>query len=130
MKKKRQKKLQAIFKNSSGGAMNMNPSPAIATQPIYQADQAMLQSIHHGREQMHGVCKHHMHMYVRIHTTTGEMHEGVLVGFDNHFLYLDVSQSPMGMRFYPGPFIQPYNPYYSSQIVPLVLFDLLVISLI
>lgn len=110
--------------------MNMNPNPAIANQPIYQADQAMLQSIHHGREKMHEACKHHMHKCVRIHTTMGEMHEGVIVGFDDHFLYLDVSQAPMGMRFFPGPVIQPYYPYYSSQILPLVLFNLLAISLI
>lgn len=108
----------------------MNSNPAVANQPIYQADNAMLQSINQCREKMHGACKHHMHKRVRVHTTAGEMHEGAIVGFDDHFLYLDVSQGPVGMRFYPGPFVQPYNPYYSSQILPLVLFNLLAISLI
>jgi hypothetical protein len=125
----KKKGLKANFKNSSGGAMNLNPNPTIANQPIYQADHAMLQSIHHGREKVHEACKHYMHKYVCIHTTTGE-HDGVIVGFDDHFLYLDVTQAPMGMRFYPGPVFQPYNPYYSSVILPLVLFDLLTISLI
>jgi hypothetical protein len=108
----------------------MNSSPVIANQPIYQADHAMLQSMNQGREKLHGACRNHMHKLVCIRTTTGDMHEGVIVGFDDHFLYLDVSQGHMGMRFYPGPVIQPYNPYYSSQILPLVLFNLLAISLI
>lgn len=104
-------------------------NPTIANPPIYQADQAMLQSIHQCREKVQVVCKHHMHKVVRIHVTTGEMHEGMIVGVDDHYVYLDVSQAPMGMRFYPGPVIYPYNPYYST-VLPLVLFSLLAISLI
>jgi hypothetical protein len=111
----------------------MNTSVAI--QPLYQADQADLQSIHHCRENVHEFCKDHIHKCVRIQTTTGEMHEGTLVGIDDHFVYLDISQAPIGMRsfypypYYPGPVIQPYNPYYST-VLPLVLYSLLAISLI
>ncbi len=110
--------------------------PSTANQPVYQADQAMLQSIHHCREQVHSFCKQNMHKYVRIQTTANEMYEGAIVGVDDHHVYVDVSQTPMGMRafypapYYPGPVIQPYNPYYSSTVLPLVLYSLLAISLI
>jgi|DewCreStandDraft_2_1066082.scaffolds.fasta_scaffold17233_2 small nuclear ribonucleoprotein (snRNP)-like protein len=113
----------------------MNPS--IANQLIYQADQNMLQSIHHCREKVSNICKDHMHKNVRIQTTAGETYEGTIVGLDDHFIYLDVSQNTVGMRafypspypYYPGPVIPPYNPYQST-VLPLVLYSLLAISLI
>jgi hypothetical protein len=110
----------------------MNPS--IANQPVYQADPTIMQSIQHCRERVHSICKHHMHKCVRIHTMSGELHEGTIVGFDDHFLYLDISLNANSMRqYYPTPIyptpVVPYNPYYST-VLPLVLYNLLAISLL
>ena len=105
-------------------------NPLIATQPVYQADMDVLQSIHHCREKIQFICRQHMHRCVHVQTTSGQVYEGTVVGVDEHHLYLDLSQTQSGMRQYPYPYpIPAYNPYASS-ILPLVLYNLLVISLL
>ena len=73
-------------------------NPLIATQPVYQADMDVLQSIHHCREKIQFICRQHMHRCVHVQTTSGQVYEGTVVGVDEHHLYLDLSQTQSGMR--------------------------------
>jgi hypothetical protein len=113
-------------------------NPISTVQPIYEADTSVVHAIHHCKQHLHMICRQHMHRRVRIITTTGEHHEGMLVGFDEHHLFLEVS-SPSSCPTCMGPSTrQPfpyggavpfYNPY-ANVILPLVLFNLLTISLL
>ncbi len=110
-------------------------SPIASAQPIYEADTTMVHSIQQCRQQLHHICRQYMHRRVRIVTIHNEQHEGMLVGFDEHQLYLSISSSScsscMGTRqpfLYGGP-VPVYNPY-ANVILPLVLFNLLTISLL
>ena len=109
-------------------------NPMTSAQPVYEADASIMHTIHQCRDRIHHVCKQHMNKRVMVNTVEGQSYEGMLAGFDDHYLYLDVSVS-VGMRPpFPVPYpVNPsyggYNPYY-QQILPLVLFNLLTISLL
>lgn len=105
---------------------------------LYEADASVMQAVHQCRERIGHICRQHMNRRVRVRTASGQTVEGVIVGVDELFLYLDTSgMQPMMMR---QPFAQPWPPYYapyppyynpySSAILPLALFDLLAIALI
>lgn len=104
-----------------------------AAQAVYEADASMMQTVQYCRERIHHVCKQYMNHRVQVRTVQGQIYEGTLSGFDELHLYLDTSMPTYGNRqFFPGPYptpYLPYNPYYST-ILPLVLFDLLAITLL
>lgn len=91
---------------------------------VYEADIETLKSI---RERVHAACKQYMHKNVRIQTIDSHIYEGTIVHVDGRQLYLSVPQSMEMERQFFYPF---YNPYYSNVILPLVLFDLLTITLL
>jgi hypothetical protein len=113
---------------------------------IYQADPAVIRHLHGVRDSLHQSCKPYLNHKVNVQTIDGFVHEGVIAGVDNKHLYLNVAangQMPRG--FYnphqsyhphpgpgPGPYPGPYPgpPYNNNVILPLVLFELLAISLI
>src|SRR5690606_20272716 len=105
-------------------------TPISATGPVYEADASVMHTIQQCRERIHHICRQHMNRRVMVHTVHGQSHEGLIVGFDDHYLYLDVSVSA-GMRPpFPAPYPPFYPPYYdpfSQTILPLVLFNLLTI---
>lgn len=74
-----------------------------------------------------------MHRRVRVHTIDGHLHEGTIVGMDGGIIYLNVEMTAGVQRaFYPfySPFYSPlYNPY-AGTILPLALYDLLVLTLL
>jgi len=102
---------------------------------IYQADPAVVQHLHGVREKLHHSCKSHMNHKVQVQTIDGQVHEGTIAGIDNKHLYLTVTvettrgyynpYSPYQGYPYPG-----YAPYPGNAILPLVLFELLAISLL
>jgi hypothetical protein len=111
--------------------MSVQPTAIL---PIYQADSTAVQAIQQCRAKLHHICRQHMNRPVQIQTLQGQVHTGMMVGIDDHYLYLDMSATA-GMRYpiYPPyPQYPPYTPYdpYASSIVPLVLFNLLAISLL
>jgi sRNA-binding regulator protein Hfq len=102
-----------------------NPYP---TQPqlVYQADPTFIQSMQAMKAKVMEQSKQCMHRPVRVQMIEGQQLEGTVVHLDSQYIYLKVEMNPETMR-------QPYNPYYnpynSSVILPLVLYDLLVITL-
>lgn len=106
---------------------------------IYEADHGHVDTVKTLREKLHGICKSKlMHKYVNVRTMDGHEYEGVIVFIDGGQLYLSLAEES-GRDFrslypgypYPGGYPHPYPPYSpGSAILPLVLYDLLVITLL
>ncbi|MDR6550883.1 acetyl-CoA acetyltransferase [Paenibacillus qinlingensis] len=106
----------------------MSPNLPQSQQPLYQADPAFSQSVKSVHEKLYNVCHHHNSRPVRIQMMNGQVHEGVIVNIDEGHLYLQVGQSDNRAFFNPwGP--SPWA-YQQNVILPLVLYNLLVISLL
>ncbi|MCZ8518357.1 MULTISPECIES: hypothetical protein [Paenibacillus] len=106
------------------------PTSAQQPQAIYEADTTVIDTLHKCREQIHSICTQHLHKPVRVHTTHGQYHEGVIVHIDAYHIYLQLPPEHSRALF-PGPYgYPPFNPYYNNVILPLALFDLLTIALL
>jgi len=110
-------------------------APTGSGQTVYEADASLIQAVHQCRERIQHVCRRHMNRRVRVRTQSGHIIEGVIVGVDDHWLYLDTAgPNPARQPFVPYPV--PYPPYYygyspyGGTILPLALFDLLAIALL
>lgn len=90
-------------------------------QVIYQAPSQAVQTMFQFKSELCQAAAHCLNRPVRIHTVHGYVHDGVIVNIDDDHIYLQVSDA--GNR-------QFYNPLYASTILPLVLYNLLVISLL
>ncbi|MBW4081342.1 hypothetical protein [Paenibacillus sp. S150] len=105
---------------------------------IYQADPAVVQQLHGVRESLHLSCKPYLNHKVNVQTIDGQIHEGTLAGMDNKHLYLMIPAATELGRGYYNPYYNPYpgpgypypGPVHNNVILPLVLFELLAISLI
>ncbi|ASA22355.1 hypothetical protein [Paenibacillus donghaensis] len=109
---------------------------------IYQADPAVIRHLHGVRESLHHSCKPYLNHKVRVQTLEGQVHEGMIAGVDNKHLFLTVTVTEEMQRGYYNPYYKPYPtpypggpypgyPYPASNVIlPLVLFELLAISLI
>lgn len=107
---------------------------------IYQADPAVVQHLHGVRESLHHSCRPYLNHKVSVQTIDGQMHEGTIAGMDNKHMYLMVEGTTDMVRGYYNPYYKPYPgpgypypypyPYPGNAILPLVLFELLAISLI
>ncbi|WP_010277439.1 LSm family protein [Paenibacillus senegalensis] len=71
------------------------------------------------------VCKTCMNRKVRVETRLGETYEGHIVHVDDHYVYLRLDQE-QSRAFFPGA----YNPFFNQTVLPLVLFNLLTITLL
>ncbi|MBY3618521.1 hypothetical protein HGO21_03065 [Acinetobacter sp. CUI P1] len=116
---------------------------------IYQADPAVIRHLHGVRDSLHQSCKPYLNHRVNVQTLDGLVHEGTIAGVDNKHLYLNVAVNGQMPRGYYNPY-QPYHPHpgpgpypgphpgpgpypgppNNNVILPLVLFELLAISLI
>lgn len=97
---------------------------------VYQADPNAIQTLQRIREQVQHCCNNCMHRQVRVQTMDGQVLDGVIAGVDQKHLYLSVPAVDAEQRqFFPGFYPGFYNPA-SSVILPLVLYELLVISLL
>lgn len=123
-------------------------------QVIYQADSNVAQVLKKAKQNVQQMCSHHLNKPVRVQLQNGQYYEGVIANVDQNYLYLSVPElrsssctsctdrqppygySPYGYQpyGYPGYGGYGYNPYvgsYASNVIlPLVLFDLLAISLL
>jgi hypothetical protein len=100
-----------------------------AEQVIYRADPNIAAAVKKLREKAGIACRKCLNRHVRVQTISGQIYEGMIVNADEHHVYLNVAANQAHTRqFFPygSPY---YNPYYST-ILPLVLYDLLVISLL
>ncbi|MCY9513079.1 acetyl-CoA acetyltransferase [Paenibacillus apiarius] len=95
----------------------------VQQQLVYQADPATVQAMQSAREKVHHVGNMYKHRYVRVQTMDGQVYDGVIVNVDRDHIYLQ-TQHPMQQRSLYGSF------YYNDVILPLVLYNLLVISLL
>lgn len=112
------------------------------SQLIYEANDEHVDMVKKIRETCHNLCSTHGHHPVRVQTVNGETYEGRIVHVDFYCLYLEVTPNARQFPFSPyggygyggyggygGGYGGGYNPYYST-VMPLVLFDLLTISLL
>ncbi|MEF3304387.1 acetyl-CoA acetyltransferase [Paenibacillus sp. GYB003] len=97
-----------------------------ASQALYEADPAFVQALKSCRERLNDVCRQCANRPVRIQTIHGHVHEGVIAGIDDRHLYLSVKAHDA--RGFFNPLYQAYT--YNNVILPLVLYELLVISLL
>lgn len=105
---------------------------------IYQADPAVVQHLHGVRESLHHSCKPYLNHKVKVQTIDGMMHEGIIAGMDSKHMYLMITVNSEPARGFYNPYYHPYPgtgypypaPIYNNAILPLVLFELLAISLI
>ncbi|WP_284645584.1 hypothetical protein [Paenibacillus silviterrae] len=96
-------------------------------QVLFRADPHVVSSLKSVRDHVHHICRQHRNQLVRIETMDGHVYEGVLVHCDKGILYLSVRN--------PVPTPTPYRAlsqqyYYNNVILPLVLYELLVITLL
>src|SRR5690242_2570310 len=96
--------------------------PRLREQILYQADPSMTRSLKSIRDNMHHICRNHMNQPVRVETLDGDVFEGVIVHCDKGILYLKLPGYGAPRSFTPN--------YYNDVILPLVLFELLVITLL
>ncbi len=93
---------------------------------IYEADAAWCEQVKAARRKLADICESCKNRTVRVETLDGEVYEGTLVGTGGSHLYLSVQDkrffSPWGYGFGYGG--------YGSFILPLVLFDLLTLTLL
>lgn len=89
---------------------------------LYQAGPHHPQSMKKAREHMHHLCNQHINQLVRVETLDGEVFEGVIVQCDRSILYLKIPGKGSPRAFMPN--------YYNDVILPLVLYELLVITLL
>lgn len=96
---------------------------------IYQMDPAMVESLHNMKQQIHGLCMDHMNRPVRVQTIHGQTFEGHIVHIDAVIMYL--KPMPGHVRSFFNPLAAAQQQYaYNNVILPLVLYELLVISLL
>ncbi|MDO7904979.1 acetyl-CoA acetyltransferase [Paenibacillus sp. JX-17] len=91
-------------------------------QIIYQAEPSHVHMIKGLKQKFEHSCNPYLNHKVRVETLDGVTYEGMLVQMDGCHVHLQV-QGGYDRRGL-------YNPYYYNQILPLVLFDLLTITLL
>lgn len=99
---------------------NTAPQPQHQLAPIYQCPAEMHQMLRSVQEQLHRLCGQHANQLVRVETVHGDVFEGHLGHCDRGVLYLSLPNEGPMRAFFPG---------VGGFILPLVLYDLLAISL-
>ncbi|GAB6992002.1 hypothetical protein [Paenibacillus pini] len=90
---------------------------------LYKADPNVSHTITSIRDHMSHICKRYVNQMVRVETLDGNIYEGVLVHCERGMLYISVP--------YQGNQLgQARGLYYNNAILPLVLYELLVITLL
>ncbi|THF84597.1 hypothetical protein [Cohnella fermenti] len=108
----------------------MNPYVVKRAEPqvIYKPDPALVQHLKAVQDHVHAVCAPHTHKLVKVEMMDGDVFEGRIVHCDKGVLYLHLSTDAGERGFFPGP--TPFPNPYSNFVLPLVLFNLLTISLL
>ncbi|ANA80053.1 hypothetical protein C7121_07120 [Paenibacillus glucanolyticus] len=96
--------------------------PGHQEQTLYQAEPNMRDSIQSVRDHIHHLCKQYANQLVRVETLDGDVFEGTIIRCDRGILYLSLPDYNHQRGFGPS--------YYNHVILPLVLFELLVITLL
>ena len=100
----------------------MSETPSTPTAVIvYQAHTPLLQSVQQTRNALHQTVRQYPGRKVQVQNIDGQVWEGVIVSADRGILYLQVTP----MHGYPEP-----RALFGPTILPLVLYELLVITLL
>jgi len=100
----------------------MSETPSTPTAVIvYQAHTPLLQSVQQTRNTLHQTVRQYTGRKVQVQNIDGQVWEGVIVSADRGILYLQVTP----MHGYPEP-----RALFGPTILPLVLYELLVITLL
>lgn len=109
--------------NNDGGLFYMSiQHSGHQEQTLYQAEPNMTHNIKSVRDHIHHLCEQHANQLVRVETLDGDVFEGTIMHCEKGILYLSLSGYENQRGFGPG--------YYNNVILPLVLFELLVITLL
>ncbi|WP_274648665.1 hypothetical protein [Paenibacillus humicola] len=97
-------------------------NPGIHEQTLYRADSNLAHNLKSARDRMHQICRQYTGRLVRVETMDGDVFEGIIVHCDKGILYLRQPGPGSPRGFAPM--------YYNDVILPLVLYELLVITLL
>ena len=98
---------------------------------IYQADGRSTETMKSLRDRLQDLCNRHINQYVHVETIDGHTITGRIAGCDRGILYLAVPGSWTTRTAWGSPYPYPFpQPGYYDVILPLVLYELLVISLL
>jgi hypothetical protein len=130
---------------------NVNP------EHLFKADPTIVQHLKTAKSNLYQLCSQHIGRRVRVETIDGQTLEGVIVQLDENHLFLNVMPESMYRSPAYAPYAAPYaggygaygpfgggyggygyGPYagyggynpYTNTILPLVLFNLLTVSLL
>lgn len=98
--------------------MSNQQAAPLQLSPVYHCQSDTHQFLRSVQEHLHGICSRHANQLVKVETVDGDVFEGHIVHIDRSILYLRLSNEEGTRAFLPGAFI-----------LPLVLYDLLAISL-
>jgi len=94
-------------------------------QVVYRADPHIVNAVMSARQRIRQIGNYCMKRRVIVQTIDGHTYEGEVVNMDDRHLYLNVSHDANRQFFNP----YGYN-YYNNVILPLVLYELLAITLL
>jgi len=97
--------------------------PMHQEQVLYQANPHTVQTLKSVRDHVRSIGQHYMNKKVRVQTIDGQTYEGTIVMVDPGHIYLAIPAAPRG-------FWGPSASFYNNAILPLVLYNLLVITLL
>lgn len=95
--------------------------PGYQQQTLYQAEPNTSHALKSVREQISHICMKYVNQQVRIETLDGDVFEGMIVNCNKGILYI---QMPIPQQTGQRSFV------YNNLILPLVLYELLVITLL
>lgn len=95
-------------------------------QTVYQVNPDMASTLRSMRDQAQKSVHQNMNRRVRVQTMDGQIFDGTIVHSDGKHVYLSVQQ-PMDMK---RGFFPPFYGGFNNVIIPLVLYELLVITLL
>jgi len=95
-------------------------------QHVFQAESHVIDVLKKIKDRVYHICRQYMGKQVRIQTISGEVYEGRIVNIDTKHVYLEVSSHTVQARGFVNPYFNPA----ANVILPLVLYELLVIALI
>ena len=93
---------------------------------IYRADASTAESLRAMKKKLCEICDTYAGRMVRVQTLDGGVYDGIIRHHEGCVLYLEMD-SP-GYRAFWNPYLM-FNPY-ANVILPLVLYELLAISLL
>ncbi|CQR51514.1 hypothetical protein [Paenibacillus riograndensis] len=91
-------------------------------QTLFRMDPTTRQNLKSIQDHVANIAKTHGNSLVRVETVDGDVFEGLLILCERGILYLRLPNHMTGRGFFPG--------FQSDVVLPLVLFNLLAISLI